>query len=166
MDTNSHECFWVAAAVFGVRRSATGRVRRHELGPPLLRVGIPVNTLKTLDILMRSQQNRCVDMPFAGQTIVLRWRMASNSSNSGESWRIDTVQIICERPTPTATATTTPPKSNTDGNCDLNCDAVSDGITDAVRAISYAITYSHDNTTAASYSYSADSPYPSTAPVA
>ena len=92
--------------------------------------------------------------------------MASDSSNSGEGWRIHTVQMICERSTPTATATTTPSKSNTDGNCDLNCDAVSDGITDAVRAISYTITYSHDNTTAASYSYSTDSPYPSTAPVA
>jgi hypothetical protein len=105
-------------------------------------------------------------MPFAGHTIVLRWRMASDSSNSGEGWRIDTVQMICERPTPTATATTTPSKFNTDGNCDLNCDAVSDGITDAVRAISYTITYSHDTTTAASYSYSADSLHPSTAPVA
>ena len=42
---------------------------------------------------------------FAGHTIVLRWRMGSDSSTSGEGWRVDTVQMICERPTPTPTAT-------------------------------------------------------------
>jgi N-acetylneuraminic acid mutarotase len=50
--------------------------------------------------------------PFQGHTIVLRWRMGSDSGTSGQGWRIDTVQMICERPTPTATpaftATPTP----------------------------------------------------------
>jgi hypothetical protein len=45
-----------------------------------------------------------VGMP-SGHTSVLRWRMGSDSSTSGQGWRIDSVQIICERPTPTATAT-------------------------------------------------------------
>ena len=40
-----------------------------------------------------------------GHTIVLRWRMGTDSSVSGQGWRIDTVQIVCERPTPTATPT-------------------------------------------------------------
>jgi hypothetical protein len=45
-----------------------------------------------------------------GHTIILRWRMGSDSSNtSGPGWRIDTVQMICERPTPTSTPTATPP---------------------------------------------------------
>ena len=47
-----------------------------------------------------------VGMP-SGHTSVLRWRMASDSSTSDQGWRIDTVQIICERPTPTATPTAT-----------------------------------------------------------
>jgi hypothetical protein len=47
-----------------------------------------------------------VGMP-SGHTCVLRWRMGSDSSTSGEGWRIDTVQIICERPTPTSTPTAT-----------------------------------------------------------
>jgi hypothetical protein len=42
---------------------------------------------------------------FGGHTIAFRWRMGSDSSASGQGWRIDTVQMICERPTPTATAT-------------------------------------------------------------
>ena len=42
-----------------------------------------------------------------GHTIVLRWRMGSDSSTSGQGWRIDTVQMICERPTPTSTPTAT-----------------------------------------------------------
>ena len=41
----------------------------------------------------------------SGHTIVLRWRMGTDSSVSGQGWRIDTVQIVCERPTPTATPT-------------------------------------------------------------
>ena len=32
-----------------------------------------------------------------GHTIALRWRMGSDNSGSGQGWRIDTVQIICER---------------------------------------------------------------------
>jgi hypothetical protein len=43
----------------------------------------------------------------SGHTSVLRWRMGSDSSTSSQGWRIDTVQIICERPTPTSTPTTT-----------------------------------------------------------
>jgi len=47
-----------------------------------------------------------VDMVgFQGHTIVLRWRMGSDSSTSGQGWRLDNVQMICERPTPTATPT-------------------------------------------------------------
>ncbi len=45
-----------------------------------------------------------VAMP-SGHTCVLRWRMASDSSTSDQGWRIDTVQMICERPTPTSTPT-------------------------------------------------------------
>ena len=48
-----------------------------------------------------------VGMP-CGHTCVLRWRMASDSSTSDQGWRIDTVQMICERPTPTATPTASP----------------------------------------------------------
>jgi Kelch motif len=44
----------------------------------------------------------------SGHTIVLRWRMGSDSSGSGEGWRVDSVMTICERPTPTPTATSTP----------------------------------------------------------
>jgi hypothetical protein len=51
-----------------------------------------------------------VDMDaFQGHTSVLRWRMGSDNSTSGQGWRIDTVQMICERPTPTSTPTATPP---------------------------------------------------------
>jgi hypothetical protein len=51
-----------------------------------------------------------VALPFQGHTIVLRWRMASDSSVSGQGWRVDNVQMFCERPTPTPTpiATATP----------------------------------------------------------
>ena len=50
-----------------------------------------------------------VDMSVGrGHTIVLRWRMASDSSVSGLGWRVDTVQMVCERPTPTASPTGTP----------------------------------------------------------
>ena len=48
-----------------------------------------------------------VALPFQGHTIVLRWRMASDSGGSGQGWRVDTVQMFCERPTPTPTATST-----------------------------------------------------------
>jgi hypothetical protein len=41
-----------------------------------------------------------VDLP-RGHTLVLRWRIASDSSGSGEGWRVDDVSITCERPTPT-----------------------------------------------------------------
>ena len=50
-----------------------------------------------------------VDMvAFQGHTIVLRWRMASDSNFNGQGWRIDSVQMICERPTPTSTPTLSP----------------------------------------------------------
>jgi hypothetical protein len=45
-----------------------------------------------------------VGMP-SGHTSVLRWRMGSDSSTSDQGWRIDSVQMICERPTPTSTPT-------------------------------------------------------------
>jgi N-acetylneuraminic acid mutarotase len=51
--------------------------------------------------------------PFSGHTIVLRWRMGSDSSGSGEGWRVDSVMMVCERPTPTSTPTTTPPPTPT-----------------------------------------------------
>jgi N-acetylneuraminic acid mutarotase len=44
----------------------------------------------------------------SGHTIVLRWRMGSDSTGSGDGWRVDSLMIICERPTPTPTATSTP----------------------------------------------------------
>jgi hypothetical protein len=44
----------------------------------------------------------------AGMPIVLRWRMASDSSGSGEGWRVDDIVIVCERPTPTPTPFPTP----------------------------------------------------------
>ena len=46
---------------------------------------------------------------FGGHTVALRWRMASDSSNSNssEGWRVDNIYTVCERPTPTATATAT-----------------------------------------------------------
>ena len=47
------------------------------------------------------------DLP-TGVPIVLRWRMASDSSGSGEGWRVDDVEIVCERPTPTPTPFPTP----------------------------------------------------------
>jgi len=50
-----------------------------------------------------------VDMSVGrGHTIVLRWRMASDSSASGLGWRVDTVQMVCERPTPTMTPIASP----------------------------------------------------------
>jgi N-acetylneuraminic acid mutarotase len=57
-----------------------------------------------------------VDLPSAaaGQNIVLRWRLASDNSNSAAGWRIDTIRIMdcvatpTPTPTPTATATVTP----------------------------------------------------------
>jgi len=50
----------------------------------------------------------------AGQDIVLRWRLASDNSNSATGWRIDTIRIMdcvatpTPTPTPTATPTATP----------------------------------------------------------
>jgi hypothetical protein len=49
-----------------------------------------------------------VGLGFQGHTIVLRWRMGSDSNFNGQGWRIDTVQMICERPTPTSTPTLSP----------------------------------------------------------
>jgi hypothetical protein len=48
-----------------------------------------------------------VDVP-RGHTIALRWRMASDSSGSGQGWRVDDISITCERPTPTPTPFPTP----------------------------------------------------------
>jgi len=50
---------------------------------------------------------------FGGHTIVLRWRMGSDSNFAGQGWRIDSVQMICERPTPTSTPTVTPTATGT-----------------------------------------------------
>jgi Galactose oxidase, central domain len=50
-----------------------------------------------------------LDLPFQGHTIVLRWRMGSDSSGSGEGWRVDTIMGSCEKPTPTSTPTPPPP---------------------------------------------------------
>ena len=47
------------------------------------------------------------DLP-TGVPIILRWRMASDSSGSGEGWRVDDIVIACERPTPTPTPFPTP----------------------------------------------------------
>jgi hypothetical protein len=44
-------------------------------------------------------------LPLQGIPFVLRWRMASDSSGSGQGWRVDNFQIVCERPTPTPSAT-------------------------------------------------------------
>jgi hypothetical protein len=51
--------------------------------------------------------------PFRGHTFVLRWRMGSDSSTTGQGWRIDTVQMICERPSSTPTLTPPPTPSAT-----------------------------------------------------
>ena len=49
-----------------------------------------------------------VDMSVGrGHTIVLRWRMGSDSSVSGQGWRVDNVQMVCEGPSPTPTSTPT-----------------------------------------------------------
>jgi hypothetical protein len=48
-----------------------------------------------------------------GVPIVLRWRMASDSSGSGEGWRVDDIVIACERPTPTPTPLPTPTRTPT-----------------------------------------------------
>jgi hypothetical protein len=45
---------------------------------------------------------------FFGHSIVLRWRMASDSIGSGNGWRIDDITIGCERSTPTPTPFPTP----------------------------------------------------------
>jgi hypothetical protein len=45
---------------------------------------------------------------FFGHSIVLRWRMASDSSGSGDGWRVDDIAIGCERSTPTPTPFPTP----------------------------------------------------------
>jgi hypothetical protein len=53
----------------------------------------------------------------AGQNIQLRWRMGSDTSASGQGWRVDTIiltQCIPPTPTPTPTNTDTPvPPTNT-----------------------------------------------------
>jgi Predicted solute binding protein len=49
-----------------------------------------------------------VDVSFNGHTIVLRWRMASDESTSSQGWRIDSVYIFGERPTPSPTPPITP----------------------------------------------------------
>jgi hypothetical protein len=42
-----------------------------------------------------------------GHTNTLRWRMGSDNGGSGQGWRIDTLQTLCEGPTPTSTPTMT-----------------------------------------------------------
>jgi hypothetical protein len=42
-----------------------------------------------------------------GHTNTLRWRMGSDNGGSGQGWRIDTLQTVCEGPTPTSTPTVT-----------------------------------------------------------
>ena len=53
----------------------------------------------------------------AGQSIVLRWRLGTDNSDSAAGWRIDTIRITdcaaAPTPTPTPTATVTPPLSPT-----------------------------------------------------
>jgi hypothetical protein len=55
-----------------------------------------------------------IELPVVfGKPFVLRWRMASDSNGSDEGWRVDNVDIMCERPTPspppiTPTPTPTP----------------------------------------------------------
>src|SRR6266404_7443071 len=46
--------------------------------------------------------NTGVNLPQAGTTIMLRWRMGSDNSIAGQGWRIDSVAIIeCLKPSPT-----------------------------------------------------------------
>src|SRR5919106_1666567 len=57
----------------------------------------------------------------AGQNVVLRWRMGSDTSGSGSGWRVDSIVLsqpgACPAgspsPTPTATATATVPPTPT-----------------------------------------------------
>ena len=55
-----------------------------------------------------------VNLPFFGNLIRLRWRMASDTSGSSEGWRVDTLYgagcapLPCATPTPTATPPITP----------------------------------------------------------
>src|SRR4029077_6484532 len=42
-----------------------------------------------------------------GHTSALRWRMGTDNGGSGQGWRIDTLQTVCEGPTPTSTPTVT-----------------------------------------------------------
>jgi hypothetical protein len=51
-----------------------------------------------------------VNLPYSSLPIMLRWRMGSDSSVSGEGWRIDTVVITlpCPSPPPTARHRPTP----------------------------------------------------------
>ena len=86
-----------------------------------------------------------VGMP-SGHTCVLRWRMGSDSSTSDQGWRIDTVQMICERPTPTSTPTAS---SHADSNSDSHCDAHDDAQC-YTNSHSYALSR-HANCHAGSY---------------
>ena len=55
-----------------------------------------------------------VNLPFFGNLIRLRWRMASDTSGSSEGWRVDTLYgagcapLPCATPTPTTTPPITP----------------------------------------------------------
>jgi hypothetical protein len=55
-----------------------------------------------------------VTMPFAGPEHILRWRRASDTTDSGQGWRVDTVSVTecalvpCETPTPPPTPSATP----------------------------------------------------------
>ena len=58
-----------------------------------------------------------VNLPPELQNAVLRWRMASDNSGSGEGWRVDTINVVwCHfmgTPSPTGTPTPTPPATPT-----------------------------------------------------
>jgi hypothetical protein len=43
----------------------------------------------------------------SNHTSALRWRMGSDNGGSGQGWRIDSLQTVCEGPTPTSTPTVT-----------------------------------------------------------
>lgn len=49
-----------------------------------------------------------VSLPFQAASVVLRWRMASDNSGSGEGWRVDTVSVSSCEPVPGCSPTPLP----------------------------------------------------------
>jgi len=55
-----------------------------------------------------------ITLPFITSSLTLRWRMASDTTGTGEGWRVDTIYAAwclpfpCETPSPTPSATPTP----------------------------------------------------------